>query len=132
MALGAVPACAALAALSLLLPWALAFDPQVWIAWGHDALHGHLDTEGGPTWKPLSVLGTTLLAPLDRDAEPVWAALGRMGGLLAPAGAYVLGERLAGRLAAPSPRWRWRSARGGCSTRRRQLRGLARRRGAGP
>ena len=42
-----VPACAALAALSLLLPWALAFDPQVWVAWGHDAFHGHLDTEAG-------------------------------------------------------------------------------------
>jgi hypothetical protein len=94
-----VPACAALAALSLLAPWALAFDPQVWVAWGHDAWHGELNTRGGPTWKPLSVLGTTLLAPLDRDAEPVWAALGRMGALLALAGAYALGERLAGRLA---------------------------------
>ena len=94
-----VAACAALAALSLLLPWALAFDPQVWVAWGHDAFHGHLDTRGGPTWKPLSVLATTLLAPLDRDAEPVWAAIGRMGALLALWTAYALGERLAGRLA---------------------------------
>ena len=115
-----VPACAALAALSLLAPWALAFDPQVWVAWGHDAFHGDLHTEGGPTWKPLSVLVTTLLAPLDRDAEPVWAALGRMGGLLALAGAYVLGERLAGRLAgvvaalvmALSPWWLLNSALG--------------------
>jgi len=115
-----VPACAALAALSLLLPWALAFDPQVWVAWGHDAWHGELNTRGGPTWKPLSVLGTTLLAPLDRDAEPVWAAIGRMGGLLALAGAYVLGERLAGRLAgavaalvmALSPWWLLNSALG--------------------
>ena len=115
-----VPACAALAALSLLAPWALAFDPQVWIAWGHDAFHGDLHTEGGPTWKPLSVLVTTLLAPLDRDAEPVWAALGRMGGLLALAGAYGLGERLAGRLAgvvaalvmALSPWWLLNSALG--------------------
>jgi hypothetical protein len=115
-----VPACAALAALSLLAPWALAFDPQVWVAWGHDAFHGHLNTRGGPTWKPLSVLGTTLLAPLDRDAEPVWAAIGRMGGLLALAGAFVLGERLAGRLAgavaalvmALSPWWLLNSALG--------------------
>ena len=115
-----VPACAALAALSLLLPWALAFDPQVWVSWGHDAFHGDLDTAGGPTWKPLSVLVTTLLAPLDRDAEPVWAAIGRMGGLLALAGAYVLGERLAGRLAgavaalvmALSPWWLLNSALG--------------------
>ena len=115
-----VPACAALAALSLLAPWALAFDPQVWVAWGHDAWHGGLDTRGGPTWKPLSVLVTTLLAPLDRDAEPVFAALGRMGGLLALAGAYVLGERLSGRAAgvaaafvmALSPWWLLNSALG--------------------
>ncbi len=90
------------------------------MAWGHDAFHGHLDTRGGPTWKPLSVLGTTLLAPLDRDAEPVWAALGRMGGLLALWGAYALGERLAGRFAgiaaalvmALSPWWLLNSALG--------------------
>ena len=113
-------ACAALAALSMLLPWALAFDPQVWVAWGHGAFHGGLHTEGGPTWKPLSVLVTTLLAPLDRDAEPVWAALGRMGGLLALWGAYALGERLAGRFAgivaalvmALSPWWLLNSALG--------------------
>jgi hypothetical protein len=115
-----VAACAALAALSMLAPWALAFDPQVWVAWGHDAWHGRLDTSGGPTWKPLSVLGTTLLAPLDRDAEPVWAAIGRMGGLLALTGAYALGARLAGRLAgavaalvmALSPWWLLNSALG--------------------
>ena len=115
-----VAACAALAALSLLLPWALAFDPQVWVAWGHDAFHGHLDTRGGPTWKPLSVLATTLLAPLDRDAEPVWAAIGRMGALLALWAAYALGERLAGRFAgivaavvmALSPWWLLNSALG--------------------
>jgi len=66
------------------------------------------------------VLGTTLLAPLDRDAEPVWAALGRMGGLLALWGAYALGERLAGRFAgitaalvmALSPWWLLNSALG--------------------
>jgi hypothetical protein len=95
-----LPAAAALAALSLLAPWALAFDPQVWVVWGDDALHGRLDTEGGPSWKPLSVLGTALLAPFgDAAAEPLWLIVARTGGLLALAGAYVLGERLAGRLA---------------------------------
>ena len=94
-----VAACAALAALSLLLPWALAFDPQVWVAWGHDSFHGHLDTDGGPTWKPLSVLFTTLLAPFDRTAEPLWLVIARTGALLALVAAYALGTRLAGRLA---------------------------------
>ena len=94
-----VPACVALAALSLLLPWALAFDPQVWILWGDGASHLALDTEGGPTWKPLAVAVTTLLAPFGDAAEPLWLVVARTGGLLALAGAYVLGERLAGRVA---------------------------------
>ena len=94
-----VPACAALAALSLLLPWALAFDPQVWVLWGDGAYHLALDTEGGPTWKPLAVLVTTLLAPFGDAAEPLWLLVARTGGLLALAGAYSLAERLGGRLA---------------------------------
>jgi len=94
-----VPACAAAAALSLLLPWALAFDPQVWIIWGHGAAHGALDTEDGPTWKPLTVLATTLLAPFGAAAEPLWLLVARTGGLLALAGAYALAARLGGRLA---------------------------------
>jgi hypothetical protein len=94
-----VAACAALASLSLLLGWALAFDPQVWVAWGHGALDGDLDTVGGPTWKPLTVLFTTLLAPFDRTAEPLWLVIGRTGALLALVAAYALARRLAGRLA---------------------------------
>jgi hypothetical protein len=94
-----VPACVALAALSLLLPWALAFDPQVWVMWGDGAFHWALDTEGGPTWKPLTVLVTTLLAPFGDAAEPLWLIVARTGGLLALAGAYALAERLAGRVA---------------------------------
>src|SRR5215217_3752616 len=115
-----VAACAALAALSLLLPWALAFDPQVWVAWGNGAFHGDLHTEGGPTWKPLSVLITTLLAPFDRTAEPLWLVIARTGALLALVAAYALGARLAGRLAGSvaalvmllSPWWLLHSALG--------------------
>ncbi|MGH2969298.1 MAG: hypothetical protein ACRDK0_09570, partial [Solirubrobacteraceae bacterium] len=67
-----IGACAALSALSLLAPWTLAFDPQVWVMWGSDAFHLRLDTEAGPSWKPLSVLVTTLLAPFGDGAEPLW------------------------------------------------------------
>src|SRR3954447_5343527 len=94
-----VPACVALAALSLLLPWALAFDPQVWVLWGDGAAHLALDTEAGPTWKPLAVAVTTLLAPFGDAAEPLWLVVARTGGLLALAGAYALGARLGGRIA---------------------------------
>jgi hypothetical protein len=96
----AIAISAAVAALSLLLPWALAFDPQSWVIWGHDIVHGHLDTAGGPSWKPLPVLVTTILAPAGQAAEALWVAIARASGLMALCGAYMLGDRLAGRTAA--------------------------------
>ena len=91
-----IAGCLAAAALSLLLPWALAFDPQVWVMWGHDVLHGHLVTTGGPSWKPLPVAITTILAPAGDASEALWLIVARTGGLLAVAGAALLAERLAG------------------------------------
>ena len=95
-----VAGCVAVAALSMLLPWALAFDPQVWVMWGKDAFALELDTEAGPSWKPLSVLVTTILAPAGDASEALWMVVARTGALLAPAGAAVLAERLGGRIAA--------------------------------
>jgi len=84
------------AALSLLLPWALAFDPQAWVVWGRDASRFALDTRGGPSWKPLPVVVTTPLA-LTGDAAPaLWLLVARAGGLLAIAGAWALAARLGG------------------------------------
>lgn len=95
-----VGACVAAAVLSLLAPWALAFDPQVWLIWGRDATQGALDMDAGPSWKPLPVLLTTLLAPLGDGAQPeAWMVVARACGLLAVAGAAVLASRLGGRLA---------------------------------
>ena len=89
-----------LAALSLLLPWAIAFDPWAWISWGRDITRFSLDTSDGPSWKPLPVVATTVFS-FAGDAAPVlWLLVARAGGLLALAGAAVLGNRLAGPLAA--------------------------------
>jgi hypothetical protein len=87
------------AAASLLLPWALAFDPQAWVVWGRDAAHLALDTRGGPSWKPLPVVATTVLEVTGRAAPALWLVLARAGGLLALAGAAVLGARLGGVIA---------------------------------
>ncbi len=92
----------ALAALSLLLPWALAFDPWSWVVWGRDVTRLELDTAGGPSWKPLPVVATTVLALAGAAAPALWLVLARTGGLLALAGAAVLADRLAGRVAAVS------------------------------
>ena len=83
-------ACLALAALSLLLPWALAFDPWSWLVWGREVTRLELDTAGGPSWKPLPVVATTLLALAGSAAPALWLVLARAGGLLALAGAAAL------------------------------------------
>jgi hypothetical protein len=88
-----------LSALSLLLPWAIAFDPWAWISWGRDITHLSLDTSDGPSWKPLPVVATTVFSLAGNAAPVLWLLVARAGGLLALAGAAVLGNRLAGPLA---------------------------------
>jgi hypothetical protein len=92
--------CLVLAALSLLLPWALAFDPWAWVVWGRDVARLELDTAGGPSWKPLPVVATTPLALAGGAAPALWLLVARAGGLLAIAGAAALAGRLAGAAAA--------------------------------
>jgi hypothetical protein len=115
-----VPAAIALAAVSLLLPWALAFDPQAWVVWGRDASRFALDTSGGPSWKPLPVAVTTPLALTGDPAPALWLVVARAGGLLALAGAWALAARLGGTVAgaaaaavmALSPWWLFNTALG--------------------
>jgi hypothetical protein len=115
-----VPAAVALAAVSLLLPWALAFDPQAWVVWGRDASRFALDTSGGPSWKPLPVVVTTPLALTGDPTPALWLVVARAGGLLALAGAWVLAARLGGTVAgaaaalvmALSPWWLFNTALG--------------------
>jgi hypothetical protein len=115
-----VLAAAAAAALSLLLPWALAFDAQAWVVWGRDAGRLALDTRGGPSWKPLPVVVTTPLALTGDPAPALWLLVARTGGLLALAGAWALAARLGGILAgavaaatmALSPWWMFNTALG--------------------
>jgi hypothetical protein len=95
-------ACLALAAVSLLLPWALAFDPWSWLIWGREVAGLELDTAGGPSWKPLPVVATTVLTLAGGAAPALWLVLARAGGLLAVAGAAALAGRLAGTVAAVS------------------------------
>jgi len=93
-------ACLALASLSLLLPWALAFDPWSWLVWGRETTRLELDTAGGPSWKPLPVVATTMLTLAGGAAPALWLVIARAGGLLAVAGAAALAGRLAGTVAA--------------------------------
>jgi hypothetical protein len=92
-----ISACVGLAALSLLLPSEPSYDPWAWLVWGREILHLELDTEGGPSWKPLPVALLALVAPLGDDLPvAVWVVIARAGALLAMVLAYRLAARLAG------------------------------------
>lgn len=119
--LGILAGCAAAAAASLLLPWALAFDPYAWLVWGRELAHGTLDTSAGPSFKPLPVLVTTPLALTGEAAPALWLLVARTGALLAVVGTAILARRLDdGRLAAAtaaavlllSPWWWFNAALG--------------------
>jgi hypothetical protein len=110
----------ALAALSLLAPSALAFDPLAWLVWGRETTRLALDTTSGPSWKPFPVLFTTPFALAGGAAPALWLVVARAGGLLAVAGAFALAAKLAGRWAgvaaaaamALSPWWAFNIALG--------------------
>src|SRR5215210_7715073 len=93
-------ACLGIAALSLLGPATLTYDPWAWAIWGREIIHLDLNTVSGPSWKPLPILFTTPFALFGDDAAPeLWCVIARAGGLLAIALAYRLGSRLGGRAA---------------------------------
>jgi hypothetical protein len=99
-ALGAalIAGCLALAALSLLAPSIPSYDPFAWIVWGRQ-LTDHAQTfsvDGGPSWKPLPVLFTVPFSLAGSASPSLWLVVARAGGLLALAGAFSLGMRLAG------------------------------------
>jgi len=89
-------ACAGLAALSLLLPSTLSFDPWGWLVWGREVVALDLDTTSGPSWKPLPVLITTVLSPAGELAPDLWLVFARTGWLAAVALVFLLAARLAG------------------------------------
>src|SRR5258708_7038364 len=61
MRLAVVIGCLAAAALTLLFAWPPGADPCAWLVWGREVTHLDLATTGGPSWKPLTGAGTTVL-----------------------------------------------------------------------
>jgi hypothetical protein len=80
--------------LSLLIPSTPSYDPWAWLVWGREIVHLNLQTTGGPTWKPLPVIFTTLFAPFGRAAPDIWLAVGRAGAVMAVAMVFKLCVRL--------------------------------------
>ena len=93
-------ACLVVAVVSLLAPNAVTYDAWGWLIWGRQLWHGALDTTAGPSWKPLPVGITALLAPLGTTVAPlVWLVIARTFGLLALFAVYRLAARWGGAVA---------------------------------
>src|SRR4051794_22401482 len=88
--------CLALGLLSLLAPTSPTYDPWAWLIWGREILHLDLDTQFGPSWKPLPVLVTTPLGLAPAAAPVLWVAVARAGAIAAIALAFRVAKRLGG------------------------------------
>jgi hypothetical protein len=98
----------ALAALSLLIPSTPSYDPWAWLVWGREIVHLNLHTTGGPTWKPLPVIFTTIFALFGRAAPDLWLVMARAGALMAVAMTFKMAWRIAaGLIARPANALGW-------------------------
>jgi hypothetical protein len=98
-------ACLALAALSAaMLPTVPSYDPWSWIVWGREVVDPHLSftVSGGPSWKPLPFLFTTVYGLFGTAAPTLWVITARAGGLLSLVAAYRLSARLTRSVLGPS------------------------------
>ncbi|MDO8211813.1 hypothetical protein [Conexibacter sp. CPCC 206217] len=84
------------AAFTLLYPSTPTYDPWSWIVWGREIIHFDLVTTDGPSWKPLTVIFTTLFAPFGSIAPDLWLVVGRAGAFMAVFLAFRLAWRLTG------------------------------------
>ena len=92
----------AIAALSLLIPSTPSYDPWAWLVWGREIVHLNLHTTGGPTWKPLPVIFTTVFALFGRAAPDLWLIVARAGALMAVAMTFKVAWRITRDLVPPS------------------------------
>lgn len=85
-----------IAALTLLFESAPTYDPWAWIIWGREIAHLDLQTTGGPSWKPLPVVFTTVFSLFGGIAPALWLVVARAGAILSLVAAFFLVRRLNG------------------------------------
>jgi len=90
----AVAACLALAAASLAIPHAPAYDARAWLVWGRELADLRLDTSSGPSFKPLPVAVAAALSPTGDAAPALWLVVVRAAWLLSLFLAGALAYRL--------------------------------------
>jgi hypothetical protein len=83
----------------LLVLWARSrpgYDPYGWLVWGKLSIHGKLDTNGAPSWKPLPFLFTVPFALFGRYQLWLWMILSVAVSLAGPIFAWRIAFRLTG------------------------------------
>jgi hypothetical protein len=76
-----------------------AYDAYGWLVWGHQTLHGSLNTDGAPSWKALAFLFTLPYSLAGRGAMQLWMVTA----VAATLSGAVFAARIAYRLAGPAP-----------------------------
>ena len=79
------------------------FDPYGWLTWGQMTLHGGLDTNAAPSWKPLPYVFTLVDALFGRAEMRLWLVTATAVSLAGMVFAARLAYRLSG--AASTRRW---------------------------
>ncbi len=77
-------------AISLVIPSTPSYDPWAWLVWGREIVHLKLHTTGGPSWKPLPMIFTTLFAPFGKAAPDLWLVVARAGAVMSVAMVFKL------------------------------------------
>jgi hypothetical protein len=98
-AVWSVVVCIVLGALSAaVLPTVPSYDPWSWIVWGREITDPHISfiISGGPSWKPLPFVFTTVWGAFGSAAPTLWVITARIGGLLGLVAAWRLAYKLAG------------------------------------
>jgi hypothetical protein len=70
------------------------YDPYGWLVWGKLSIHGALDTNGAPSWKPLPFLFTVPYALFGRYALWLWMVTSVAISLAGPVFAWRIAFRL--------------------------------------
>ncbi len=79
-----------------------AYDAFGWLVWGHQTLHGSLNLDAAPSWKPLTFLFTLPFSLLgDSAAMWMWVLTACAGAVAGP----LMAARVAYRLAPPGEGW---------------------------
>ncbi|HEX4008930.1 MAG TPA: hypothetical protein VHX62_02910 [Solirubrobacteraceae bacterium] len=96
VALGVIGAAVALVAISRMRP---DYDGFGWLVWGRQVLHWNLNTDGAPSWKPLTFIFTLPYALAGDTQVWLWTVTAVAGAV----GGCVFAARIAFRLTGPAP-----------------------------